>query len=319
MQVITAVQPRQANRDSLDRQVLGTVPNLIDMRGMPRYLNFVLALVAGAQLALCVVGLVGGFWLLSVILLISIVISNYVYQVREDRRESGSEEQIAARLSMLRDIKHKLDNDMQVVLGNSELAQIRVLGKDDQLRPVLNITAAANDAVERIEELSALSSFGSANPEPFNLNAMLRQKMARLAGEISPMVNLRLELEYLTSQVIADRHLLSLSLSNLVRQMAVSLQYGGEIVIKIYQDSDTANGFQSQVCAEVCISRAFNHSIPKEQIAFSHECLITSTALVERSGADNVHFSHTDNGCLFSMTFEQVARIEARRGVRLMS
>lgn len=258
-------------------------------------------------------------YLTSLVLLIGVVCSRYIYNVRLIRQAEAGKEQLDAMISMFSGVKHKLNNDMQVVLGNAELAEILVHAGGDVFKPVQNITAAANHAVERIEQLSVFGSTGCPNPALVDLNAMFRQTMAKMAEELPPLVTLRLELEHLSSRVVVDRCLLSLSLSHLIRLSVSDMRHGGEIVIRTSDYHDKGDGVETTVVARIYIVRTLSQSSESddkasavkddEKIQMSKNVelrqsgLNTIKALVERSGVESVKLTRAGDESLFTMRF----------------
>ncbi|MFK7861226.1 MAG: hypothetical protein AB8B64_20595 [Granulosicoccus sp.] len=296
-----------------------------------RYLNIALAAAVAIQVCLYVNQTGGGqffkldplvedgFYLVSLFLLIGVVFTRYIYHTKLARKAEAGKDQAAAMTSMFSGVKHKLNNDMQVVLGNAELAEILVNNGGDLAKPVHNITAAANDAVERIEQLSVFGSTGFATLKPVDLNAMFRESMAKLNEELPSIVTLRLELDHLSAQVVADRHLLSLSLTHLIRLAVVSMRHGGEIVIRTSEFDGRKTGDSAAIAARVYIVRTLGQSREVEHVASPYVSrmrnlesddieqfqngLKTTKALVERSGVKNVSLSRSGDESLFSMQF----------------
>lgn len=261
-------------------------------------------------------GIEKNLYLASLLLLIGVIISRYIYHTKQIRRSEAGREQLDAMLSMFSGVKHKLNNDMQVVLGNAELAEILVKAGGDAYKPVQNITAAANQAVERIEQLSVFGSTGRPNLTSVDLNAMFRQCMAKMAEELPPIVTLRLELEPLCDRVVVDRYLLSLSLSHLIRVSASSMRHGGEVVIRTSDNYDRCDGVGGTVIARVYIVRALSYSedsehrhewaddsdeMSKADIDICQNGLLTIKALVERSGVKSVELTRAGDESLFTM------------------
>ena len=267
-------------------------------------------------------------YLLSLVLLVAIVFLRQIYHKQMSRRAEIAHEQLDAMVNMLGAVRHKLNNDMQVVLGNAELAEILINTDGNVAKPVQNITAAANDAIERIEQLSVVGSARSINPQLIDLNATLRESMARLAAEMPSDVNLRIELKPLSSRVIVDRYLLSLSLSHLVRQAALSLRQGGEIVVKTFERVALRPTSSTMIVAEIHIIRALSHpcsnsdnevdaredrsdnSVMSADANVLQVGMSTTKAIVEHSGVQSVHLARIGNGSLFAMRFSTNAQTQ---------
>lgn len=263
-----------------------------------------------------------GLHMASVIVLAGIAWVYKLHQTQLNRRAESNQEQLDAMLNMLGIVKHKLNNDMQVVLGNAELAEILINAGGDAAKPVHNISDAANDAIERIEQLTVIGSTRSTSPKPIDLNATLRESMARLAAEMPSTVNLRLELGALSSRVMADRYLLSLSLSHLIRQAAASMRHGGEIVVSTGEnDNRSRSDGVTFVSAEIHIVHALaterevagkvtdagniSSDIDALQVGMN-----TTRVIVERSGVQSVRLSRTGGESLFAMRFYTSAQTQ---------
>ena len=253
----------------------------------------------------------------SLILIVVVLGIRHLHQYRINRQAESGKQQVDAMISMFSSVKHMLNNDMQVVLGNAELAEIVVKSGGDLHKPVHNISLAANDAIERIEQLSAFNATGQVAWQPVDLNATLRESMAKLAAEIPPIVNLKLELANLSTRVIADRYLLGLSLSHLIRQAINSMRHGGEIILRTSEDNvgSDADREGRSVRVEMFIVRALSHTgaqtpsqrMVRQTVAIDaghlEEGLSTTKALVERSGAQHVCLAAMADESLISMIF----------------
>lgn len=253
------------------------------------------------------------FHVLSLVLLIVVVTVRHVHHSTLSRRAAAGERQLDAMLSMFSAVKHDLNNDMQVVVGNAELAGILIENKGDVRQPVTKITDAANMAIERIEQLSVFSAARDTMTSAVDLNAALRECVTKLSTEVPPIVTLRLELEHLPIRVMADRYLLGLSLTHLIRQAVKTMEHGGEIVVRTRDMShrDSKPGM-AVVNAEVFIVRALRDAEDggtrgvKNLIDNNRLLklgLATTKALVERSGAISVGHSMAPNESLINMGF----------------
>jgi len=312
--------------------------NSTDVNKSSLYLNIALAAAVFIQICLYInrrgfdsldgmsLPIEEGCYLISLLLLIGVVCTRFFFHARLRRQAEAGRDQLEALISMFRVVKHKLNNDMQVVLGNAELAQNLLAVGGNLAKPVNNITAAANDAVERIEHLSVFGSNGYANPTPVDLNSMFRENMAKLAEELPRDVSLRLELDQLSSRVVADRSLLTLSLTHLIRLAVTSMRHGGEIVIRTVDCNSRASRAQHPVVARIYIVKDasvsrergaslsiegehISHVVGKEIDEF-HNGLKISKALVERSGVQSVCLTHSGNESLFTMHFATELRSE---------
>jgi len=267
--------------------------------------------------------------LTSLVCMIGVVLSRLINHGRLVRQAEAGREQLDALLGMFRGVKHKLNNDMQVVLGNAELAEILINTGGDTTRPVQNITAAANDAVERIEQLSVFGSTCFTNPGPVDLNSVLRETMAKLSEELPLEVALRLELEHLSARVITDRYLLSLSLTYLIRLAVVNMRYGGEVIIRTSQSEKIGPaGAPDSVVASVRFVQANDHRAESkkttdpvgQQQGFKtlhavDSCangLDTAKALIERAGVKSVVCSREGHDPLVTLCFDTNLESERR-------
>ncbi|MFK8082914.1 MAG: hypothetical protein AB8B97_21750 [Granulosicoccus sp.] len=297
-----------------------------------RYLNIALAITVTIQIGLYL-NRTGGqdflnlgpvvvevLYLVSLLLLVVVVFYRYILSSRITRQAELVQDQTDAMINMFTGVKHQLNNDMQVVLGNAELAEILVQNGGDLDRPVHNISAAATNAVQRIEQLSVFGSTGNTVTRPVDLNAMFRESMAKLADELPADVSLRMDLEHLSTQVEANRYLLSLSLVHLVRLAATSMRYGGQIVIQTSEYGELDQEASTPIVARMHIVRAASERTDKmelkpsmygsgsnnllsEDIDQFQRALRTTKALVERSGARDVNLSRRGDESLFSMGF----------------
>lgn len=252
--------------------------------------------------------------LLSITILLAVVSCKHYQHATFARRAADTERQLEAMLSMFTAVKHDLNNDMQVVVGNAELAEILIENNGDVRKPVANIAQAANMAVERIEQLSVFSAAVETTPTAIDLNAVLRESTTRILAEIPSIVTLRTDLAHLPIRIMADRYLLGLSLSYLIRQAVKTMEHGGEIVVRTRDVSrENTKPGMAVVMAEVFIVRGLSSpstekSRLSEKIEHSHiqvlkQGISTTKALVERSGAVTVGQSLSPGRSLISMGF----------------
>ncbi|MDB3935535.1 hypothetical protein N9383_02305 [Granulosicoccus sp.] len=289
-----------------------TFGHLIDKKRVSHCLDIALTTVVVAQIALYVNELSGGLVInpdsvaakilipLLLALLLCIVIAKRFARARRSSYTETSRIHLDAMVSLSGIIRHRLNNDMQVVLGNAELAQILVKHEGNLLKPLQNITEATDAAIERIEALAVVGRTGTSEPDPIDLNAVLRESMARLVSEIPSTARLRLELEPLSSRVFADRFLLSLSLAHLVTQASGILRKGVDVAIRSTEIVDNDTNKQSQVQVELWMLFTSIQSVDVKDVEALEDCLVTTKALVERSSAQNVKLSFSNNGCCMS-------------------
>ena len=306
-----------------------TSGHLIDKEYVPHYLDYALTVVVVAQTGLYINELSGGLVIttdsmaanfappLLLALLLCIVIAKRVVRVRRRIHSQTSRIQLDAVVSLTGIIRHRLNNDMQVVLGNAELAQILINNEGNLLKPLQSIAEAADDAIERIEALAVVGCNNTSEPDPIDLNAVLRESMARLVSDIPSTVRLRLELEPLSSRVAADRFLLSLSLAHLVTQASDILRSGVDVTIRSTDIPANHTDRQSHVFVELSLLYTSTPSVDAENIRALEDCLVTTRGLVERSWAENVRLSFSNDGCRISFRFTTELNDLETRGQRL--
>lgn len=233
-----------------------------------------------------------------------------------ERRLTALEKEKQARQSediwsLFSGVRHRLNNDMQIVMGNAELAQILIDSNGDIEKPLENISLATSDAIERIEQLAVFTTSGRGYLKPVDLNAMLREKTARLVSEIPAIVSLQLELGTLTSRVMADLYLLALGLSHLLRESSKMMRNGGELVVKTCDFSTNELEEPTIMRLEIYINFALHQATQNGASSVSDrfektrwKSVISLTqALAERSGASNVVVSGTKEQSVVSMNF----------------
>ena len=298
----------------------------IDQDNLPHYLDVALTVVVMAQTGLYISELGGGllFAVDSVaekiifpfllVLLLCIVIAKYVARTRRSNNLRMSRIQRDAILSLSDTIRHRLNNDMQVVLGNAELAQILINNEGNLMKPLQNIAEAADDAIERIEALAVVGSTGTTEPDLIDLNAVLRESTARLVSEIPSTVKLKLELEQLSSRVTANRFLLGLGFTHLVTQASDILRGGVDIAIKSTDVPANDTDRQARVLVEVCMLYASISSVDADDIRALEDCLVTTKVLIERAWARNVRLFFSNDGCQMSFRFTKEGNNPESRG-----
>ena len=116
-------------------------------------------------------------------------------------------------MSLSQALRWKLNNDMQVVHGNAEMATFLRCHETDAGRLVRNITDAAASMIEQIEQLCIFLPAHRVQHEIVDLNALLRASMARLDSNLPAAVQLQLNLDHLPTRVLVDGELLKLSLA----------------------------------------------------------------------------------------------------------
>jgi len=248
------------------------------------------------------------FHLLSLVMLIGVVVLLILFHASLRAKDKAFGRQTEALVSMLIGVKHELNNDMQVVVGNSELAEILLAAGDDVRKPVQNIARAATSAVSKIEQLSMFSALNQLSKSPIDLNAIFRECSAEIASDLPSNVVLRLELEKLPFRVVADRYLLALSLSNLIRQAVQQMHLGGEIVFCTYDISRNRPKPGSTV-ASAALGLVFQYESSAEESNSVEESyavnsfLETSAALIELAGGVSVRQSRGSYDAVIKMEF----------------
>lgn len=232
----------------------------------------------------------------SLIVIALVISGKYRWDRQSSRKEAARDRQLQAMFSMFMVVKHELHNDMQVVMGNAELASMMLDSGGSASKPVENINQAATLAIDRIQQLSVFSASMQTAPAAVDINALLRETTAQLAAKLPAIVMLRLELEPLQSRILADRNLLSLSLSYLIRLAVKTLSHGGEIVVRTRNARARIGDELITATTEIFIVRGLSrsgnlsdHAAPDKQHAkferVLDEARNTTQALVERSGA----------------------------------
>lgn len=260
---------------------------------------------------------------------VALVIRHYLH-TSSQKAADNRERQLQAMLSMFRVVKHELNNDMQVVVGNAELASMMLDTGSPAGKPVDNIREAATLAIDRIQQLTVFSSSGNTELSAVDLNALLRETVARLTNEMPAIVMFRLELEQLPERVMADRSLLSLSLSYLIRLAGKSLFHGGEIVVRTCNLNGGNHSGEIHITSEIFVIRGLAGAGNElglasrdddRRIRFARvleQAQFTTTALVERSGATVMKGSHSaSNESLIKMGFDTAVRSSDRHEIVL--
>lgn len=259
-------------------------------------------------------------------LLALIVILRHVHQSYVKQTADLVDRQTDAMISMFTSVKHELNNDMQVVVGNAELAEIMTASGADVSKPLGNIAKAANAAVSRIEQLSVFSAVNELAKVPVDINAMFRQCSAELKELLPHNVSIRLELERIPFRVITDRCLLALTVSNLVRQSLPLMTSGGDIVFRTKDVSgNRPTAGTAAVSAEV--SFVYSESRVSDKESEQNEksdkrnreqdfkaLLNSSSALVELGGGVSVSVDSSSSQARIKMGFvNEVANEPALR------
>jgi len=272
--------------------------SLIRSPRLPRVMNLLLAAIAIVQIGLFMLARgsepivqVSQFmremlYIGTLVVLISVVCVRHIYDSIQRRDSETAKLRMEALVGIFKGVKHRLNNDMQVVLGNAELAQIQ-FSNGAELSPTLDkINAAAHYAVERIEQLSVFANVTRLCLEPVDLNAMLQACIDKQIGQLPDNVTLRLEPAVLTKPVVVDRYLLRLSLEHLMHQSISTLDSGGEIVFKTSSRFCLDESREIQVLTQMIVS--YDEDDFGGMNSRLNAGLVTSKALLERSGAVDV-------------------------------
>ncbi len=246
--------------------------------------------------------------MLSLVTLVGVVVLHIMFHASLRAKDKAYGRQTEALVSMMIGVKHELNNDMQVVVGNSELAEILLAAGDDVKKPVQNIARAATSAVSKIEQLSMFSALNKSTKSLVDLNAIFRECSAEIASELPSNVVLRLELEKLPFRVVADRHLLALSVSNLIRQAVQHMGLGGEIMLCSYDTTEgrtkPGSGVVSAALALVFQTEGSANDADKVRESYAVNALLdSSVALIELAGGDAVRRSRASYDAVIQMEF----------------
>jgi len=207
----------------------------------------------------------------------------FVHKVHQKKLRQGAEsnqEQIDAMFNMIGIVKHKLNNDMQVVLGNAELAEILLDAGGNASKAVQNVSDAAYNANERIEQLAVINAMRNSVP--------------------------------------TDKSLLCLSLTHLIRQASINMSPGGGVIVRTRKcEYNNSPSEQSDfIIAEIHMGCIRINGSSNDDVVEAPDCVNlshfadalqtdfdTSKAIVERSGVQSVRLSRTNDESLFSMRF----------------
>jgi len=129
--------------------------------GAHRHVDMVLACLIAFQFCLFLMSLrtngifgVGVMWeaalhITFLVALAGVFLAHRIHQKNLRQRAESNQEQLDAMFNMIGTVKHKLNNDMQVVLGNAELAEILIDAGGNASKAVHNVSDAAYNANER--------------------------------------------------------------------------------------------------------------------------------------------------------------------------
>lgn len=246
--------------------------------------------------------------ILSLSLLMLFVALRFFHQTRCNRLEHIASRQTQALVSLLATVKHELNNDMQVVVGNAELAEIQLKSGKDLEKSVSNIRNAVSAAIVRIEQLSVFNCTNQVVKTTFDLNAILRQHAAQMTEELPLNSNLQLELDYLPERITIDAHLFALSITHLIFRAKQYMDTGYDVVLRTAYLADPVLGSGS-VCADVIIipKTGKTDQFRKTDAADLHKpinvLLSDAATLIGLSGALSVRHDYTDSRAQINILF----------------
>ncbi len=242
-----------------------------------------------------------------------LVVLRHIHQSNSIRTAELLARQSDALVSMFSTVKHELNNDMQVVVGNAELAEIKFSSGEDVKQPLANIVRAASAAVSRIEQLSVFSSVSELSKKPIDINAVFHECSLRFSDALPSDITLRLQLESIPFKVVADAHLLTLTFTNMIQQCLLFLPAGGEIVLITRDSSKTETSADAAVIAEIVIAYESGisgshaqhdaHRGLAEREQNMNVPLATASTLAELGGAISVSLKHCDSHATLQMRF----------------
>ena len=246
--------------------------------------------------------------ILSLLLLVLFAVLRSFHRARSNRLGQISSHQNQALVSLLATVRHELNNDMQVVVGNAELAEILLKSGKDSEKSVTNIRNAASAAIVRIEQLSVFNATNQVVKTTFDLNAILRQHTAQMTEELPKNSNFRLQLDHLPERVIVDGHLFALSIAHLVFRAKQYMDTGYEVVMRTAYLADPVLGSGS-VCADIIIipklskTDQFGKTDAPDLHGPINVLLSDAAALIGLSGALSVRHEYTDSRAQINMLF----------------
>ena len=240
-----------------------------------------------------------------------LVVLRHIHQANSIRTADLLARQSDALVSMFSTVKHELNNDMQVVVGNAELAEIKFASGKDVKQPLANVVRAASAAVARIEQLSVFSSVSELSKKPIDINAVFHECSLQFSDALPSHITLRLQLEPIPFKVVADAHLLTLTFTNMIQQCLPFLPAGGEIILITRDTSNTEAS--AAVIAEIVIAYTSGISDSHAQHDAQGGCaereqnmnvpFATASTLAELGGAMLASLKHSDSKATLQMRF----------------
>ena len=240
--------------------------------------------------------------------LLMLFVLRCVHQIGQAKVRNKATHQTDALAALLSTVKHDLNNDMQVIVGNAELAGILMNSGGSVEKPISHISKAASAAMVRIEQLLVFTSSKNTAATAIDLNAIFR-KSAALFIEEMPESTVRLELDRLPSRVLMDPNLFTLCLQNFIRRGPQYLEGDCEIVFRTGYKLESKAG-NSSVRADVIL---LSHNARLDEFMDStastlhipiQELLVDSSALLALGGAISISHECSDYGAQISMHFQ---------------
>jgi len=250
--------------------------------------------------------------LISILLLALFIALRHFHQARLDRHRHTSKRQSEALRSLLEVVMHELNNDMQVVVGNAELAEMLMASGKDVKKPVSNIAMAASSAISHLNQLSVCHANRQASKVGYDLNALLTQSAAQLNDQQLPNAKFQLELEQPPQRIFVDRDLFTLNLRQLILRAVHHMEFEYEIVFRTAQLQDRRSS-DGRVSANILFQPIDIKSNPPRknrtaEVDQSINLLMSnSAALFGLSGGLDVRHECTDHGDQLSMVFDIVS------------
>ena len=239
--------------------------------------------------------------------LLMLLVLRWVYQVDQTKVRNNATHQADALAALLSTAKHELNNDMQVIVGNAELAGILMNSGGSVEKPISHISKAASAAIVRIEQLLVFNSSKNTAATAVDLNAIFRQSAALFMEEL-PDSTLRLELDRLPSRVLMNPNLFTLCLQNFIKRGPQYLVGRCEIVFRTAYTPESKTGNCSVRADVILLSQNGRlDEFMDSTVATLHipiqELLVDSSALWAMGGAVSIRHECSDYGAQISMHF----------------
>jgi signal transduction histidine kinase len=129
-------------------------------------------------------------------------------------------------------LAHDFNNLLSVVLGNIELARVRLPGEEEEIDKLLiRATRAADRGSGLTRQLLAFARNQKMSIEPADANQLVEGVLDLLERSAGPSVRIRLDLGAGLAPVLVDRGQLEVALLNLVLNARDAMALGGSITI----------------------------------------------------------------------------------------